>query len=246
MAKGPQGLHPVAPSLAVPGKIAGRVLDDARRSEIRLVELPKGVLDVDAITGMGEMLLDPFKLCLFGASACTTSLVGYAQPVRQASTVLPSADITFNQNWLDAANNGAGVKYEKPDSVSFNTCMDGNTAEPDDNRRNDKYYAYALAVHESGHALGLSDWTLTGTAASVVIPAFNKIVGIINAIDSLPFIDLPDIQPITDISKELVYQTSHPRTPGSVMNYDRKTGVLNLSEPDCSPYPLDVMAIYAL
>ena len=128
MAKGPQGLHPVAPSLAVPGKIAGRVLDDARRSEIRLVELPKGVLDVDAITGMGEMLLDPFKLCLFGASACTTSLVGYAQPVRQASTVLPSADITFNQNWLDAANNGAGVKYEKPDSVSFNTCMDGNTA----------------------------------------------------------------------------------------------------------------------
>ena len=90
--------------------------------------------------------------------------------------------------------------------------MDGSTAEPDDNSSSDKYYLYALAVHESGHALGLSDWTLSGTAASVVIPAFNKIADIINAIDSLPFIDLPDIQPITDISKELVYQASHPRS----------------------------------
>ena len=87
---------------------------------------------------------------------------------------------------------------------------------------------------------------MSGTAASVILPAFNKIVDIINAIDSLPFIDLPDIQPIPDISKELVYQASYPRTPDSVMNYDSKTGVLDLSEPDCSPYPLDVMAIYAL
>lgn len=35
----------------------------------------------------------------------------------------------------------------------------------------------------------------------------------------------------------------HPIIPDSVMNYDSFTGV---TEPDCSPHPLDILAIYAL
>ena len=36
---------------------------------------------------------------------------------------------------------------------------------------------------------------------------------------------------------------AHPNQIDSVMNYDTETGV---GEPDCSPHPLDIMAIYAL
>ena len=36
---------------------------------------------------------------------------------------------------------------------------------------------------------------------------------------------------------------AHPGITDSVMSYDRLTGV---SEPDCAPYPLDILAIRAL
>ena len=36
---------------------------------------------------------------------------------------------------------------------------------------------------------------------------------------------------------------AHPGSADSVMSYDHVTGV---SEPDCSPYPLDILAIRAL
>ena len=58
-------------------------------------------------------------------------------------------------------------------------------------------------VHESGHALGLSDFAIR--------------------------FDL--------------YPVSHPTVPDAVMSYDSKTRV---DEPDCSPYPLDLMAIHTL
>ena len=40
------------------------------------------------------------------------------------------------------------------------------------------------------------------------------------------------------------YVISHPTIHDSVLNYDSL--VFNPGEPDCSPYPFDVMAIYAL
>ena len=39
-----------------------------------------------------------------------------------------------------------------------------------------------------------------------------------------------------------IYEASHPTVADSVMNYNSETGV---SEPDCSPHPFDVLAIYA-
>lgn len=38
----------------------------------------------------------------------------------------------------------------------------------------------------------------------------------------------------------------HPSVYDAVMNYDWLVGGPLFEEPDCSPYPLDIMAIYAL
>ena len=191
-----------------------------------------------------QTFYERIKLCVLDAPACTTSLVGYARFNRQASTVLPSADITFNGNKLES------VDPNKPglNGVQFNTCMEGTKSRPLDSSKRDTFYAYQLTVHESGHALGLSDWTLGGTAGSFTVSAFNSIVDIINLMDRVLFLaDLPDIPKLPEaaaaLAADAIYRASHPSTPDSVMNYDGRAGV---NEPDCSPHPLDIMAIYAL
>ena len=134
-----------------------------------------------------------------------------------------------------------------PTSVRFNTCFEGDRPRSMDSEYRDPYYAYALTVHEGGHALGLSDWSLGAVAEDVARGALNSIVDTINFIARLVGQDVVIIPKIPDGVGELttgaVYRASHPSTIDSVMNYDRMTGV---NEPDCSPYPLDVMAIDAL
>ena len=39
------------------------------------------------------------------------------------------------------------------------------------------------------------------------------------------------------------YVMPHPTIPDAVMNYDRET---KANEPDCSPHPFDIMALYGL
>ena len=187
------------------------------------------------------MLLDPFKLCLLDATACTTSVTGYFQGTRQASNVLPSADMSFNQDKLDAARKKQGVHAKKPDSVSFNTCFEGNTPKRDDGSSDDDYYAYALALHEAGHALGLSDWTATWTGASLAVSLFNSVVDVLGKLNRVP--EELKLEGVKAYTEEEIYKASHPSTPDSLINYDWRAGV---NEPDCSPYPLDVMAFYAL
>ena len=81
---------------------------------------------------------------------------------------------------------------------------------------------YRVALHEAGHALGLSN---------------------------------VDLWPPSEL-EEQAYENAHPTIPDAVMNYDqhnsgfkiRYPGARNntFSEPDCSPHPFDVMAVYAL
>ena len=217
--------------------LLGQPWEDDLRSEIRMVTLPALGVDVRRLSTMDEMLLDPFKLCVVDAYACSTSLSGYGRLVRQSGTTIPSADITFNANKLE----GASPTLPDPDGVRFNACVQGGKPKQTDNRPMNIFFPYALVVHESGHALGLSDWTLSGTQASVTIPAFNTIVGLIN---TLVVGDLPTIpESLADLAETAIYEASHPTTPDSVLNYDWQAGV---DEPDCSPHPLDIMAIYAL
>ena len=44
-----------------------------------------------------------------------------------------------------------------PGNVKFNTCLDGGVPDLEDNSGGHLFFAYATAVHEAGHALGLSN-----------------------------------------------------------------------------------------
>ncbi len=129
-------------------------------------------------------------------------------------------DVSFNIHRLNenppAPLNVPGRDAQiDPGEVVFNTCIMNGTPDPEDRAKNHSFFAYYLAVHEAGHALGLSN---------VNFPNFAE-------------------QPI-DIA--------HPTIPDSVLNYDHQ--LLNyyppvgaaFEEPDCSPHPFDIAAIYAL
>ena len=76
--------------------------------------------------------------------------------------------------------------------------------------------AYIIALHEAGHALGTSGHS------------YPDVLG------SIDFLGGDD-----------QYLRAHPSIPDSVMNYDHMI-VDVTDEPDCSPHPFDVLAIYAL
>ena len=75
---------------------------------------------------------------------------------------------------------------------------------------------YATIIHEAGHMLGLSE---------------------------------PDPTLIRGRGPGEVYRGSHPTIAETVMNYDEQVpGQITdtINEPDCSPHPMDIMAVYAL
>ena len=61
-----------------------RSQSDSQRTteEVRYEMLGLGIAKLSSV---GEMLLDPFKLCLLDAPACTTSVTGYFQGTQRWS-----------------------------------------------------------------------------------------------------------------------------------------------------------------
>ena len=135
--------------------------EDARTSEVRMLNVPaKHLLTVS----FPEMKSDMFKRCLYGAAACATSRNDYSNSNRQAGNELSGVDVTFSQrSFEDSPGNvdlsdGKKPKYPRvPDKVSLNTCFLGSSRIDYDTYPNRGTYAYATALHEAGHALGLSD-----------------------------------------------------------------------------------------
>ena len=88
---------------------------------------------------------------------------------------------------------------------------------PEDNGGD--FFAYAIAVHEAGHALGLSKFDYSNFVTTLGNPS---------------------------------YDVAHSTIPDSVLNYDKYVHdyfpeVSDIfTEPDCSPHPFDLLAIYAL
>ena len=120
-----------------------------------------------------------------------------------ASTPLPGVDITFKRSKFDPAITN---RPQMPSRVKYNTCFDGTDPHSDDSG----FFAYSLAVHETGHALGLSRFA---------------------------FFEL--------FTERDSYEMAHPTTPDAAMNFDSQVDEIDI-EPDCSPHPFDIMAIYAL
>ena len=124
------------------------VMEDDQKSEIRMFD-DTGIGGL--ITSFPEMLVDPFKKCLFAAPACVTSISGYSNPARSARITLTSADVSFKKSAFE--DRGSTSPLNKPVTTKFNSCNEGST---DDF----SYFAYMTALHEAGHALGISGYGL--------------------------------------------------------------------------------------
>ena len=110
--------------------------------------------------------------------------------------------------------------------TNFTTCLpdvDPFSDDPDDG-----YFAYAIALHEAGHALGLSSFSYKELVLSQDQPY------------EVAHATIPDTVMNYDDESEFLYDASleNPATP-------QLEGVLRY-EPDCYPYPLDVKAMYAI
>ena len=214
------------------------MMADDQYNEVRMFDLP----NESDIYSFPEFKSDVFKLCITKADACVTSFTGYsALDPSDIQRRLDIAERLENPSLVDRARllkdildasrgdlepsetiQSVDVSFKKdsfvedeldsPVATPFNTC----TAKI----MGDGHAAYELALHEAGHALGISGFDYLNFAANL---------------------------------GNVSYHVAHPTIPDSVMNYDDEIGQLRErykpdqpDEPDCSPHPFDVMAIYAL
>ena len=239
--------------------ISDFIKNDDEQNEVRMFNLDESSPGGGSIYEFNEFKSDVFKICVSKRPACVTSFIGYSgigyidkdrrriadvvqayndgvfSPVgswiaiklmqaevvailqsnlgalvheRKANNVLQGVDVSFKQSAFS-------IVPIIPEEVSFNACVMNGIPDAHDDSRWNNFYTYATAVHEAGHALGLSN------------------------INFFPVFYQPD-------------SAAHPTIPDAVMNYDSdaKSGFspwpADHSEPDCSPHPFDVMAIYAL
>lgn len=220
------------------------ILDDDGLNEVRMVDTEADA-ERQSTYSFSEFTSDAFRFCIVQSPACVTPFTGYSgigsdnnrqaitdlvqeyndgeisgsemiDRIRDsigpsnpganpgASNVLRDVDVSFRQNAFNS------TKIDKPTETRFNTCIEGGVPQSADNTASlEGYFAYATALHEAGHALGLSN-----------------------------------IAP--DLVSTQSYRAAHPTIADAVMNHDGEVGETSFSEPDCSPYPFDLMAIYAL
>ena len=103
------------------------------------------------------MQADTFKKCVRKAYACVTSHHAFKIPIR-ATNDLKASDIAFNRAVIKQELDDMYETPLIPDRVTFNACVDTGGPMLNDSE-NKKYFLYAVAVHEGGHALGLVDWS---------------------------------------------------------------------------------------
>ena len=164
-------------------------------------------------------LIDDLRFfCLIpGTTACAISPVyGISS---QGSTPIHA--------WYRGPINGVDVMFnpfafgsdniETPASIRFNTCFPIKSNQPN------AYKAYHTALHESGHAIGLSGLS------------FSDIVKIWSLDDNLYHRAHPEIPDSVMNYPSQILVTNTPNTPPT-----------KVYEPDCFPHPFDVMATYAL
>ena len=189
-----------------------------------------------------KVTLNEVFLCIFSAPACVISS-DYYNTERSANLKLDrsrftlkmqpgSVDMLINREKLGRTSRpnfdprnvpGINQVYDD-DDIPFNTCLNRDGSRVSNLNTDDAgtFFPYKTVVHEVGHTLGLSGYQL------------RKV-----------------IEDLTTSQQEASYVMSHPTIPDSTMNYDSRvrrnhvSGIVRF-EPDCSPHPFDLMALYAL
>ena len=251
------------------GPLANFIISDDEKNEIRMLDLATqpGSTNAEKLLAFPEAKSDALKVCITMAPACVTSWSGYTGlPTQDQNTrariselLQKAIDDTINYTeyvelygWIVKARGneasagtqlgGVDITFRAssfttepkiPSKTEFNTCLPDNDI--DDMDPDDGYFAYSTMVHEGGHALGMSgiDYSIFKTPFE---EAGRKVLGI-------------------KTDRKTAYETAHPTIPDSILNYDpyMDQGVRNPifqadtdGEPDCSPHPLDILAIYAI
>lgn len=185
----------------------------------------------------------------------------------EAGNVLQGVDVTFKEGVFTSGPNIPSSSKSPPDpdsgKVRFNTCLSGGVPNRNDNRSSDPFFAYATAVHEAGHALGLSNFSyydlLTEGFWDALLGTLESLKSL-RLINLLPFLSelltaIEGLLEVIGLGRDQSYQpweVAHPTIPDAVMNYDHEVHKYHphenasFSEPDCSPSPFDLMAIYSL
>ena len=170
--------------------------------------------------------------CVYQAPACAISPVYFGN--QEASKTLTndkdSVDILINQRHDDIAwqnphstpriprevNIPGNDENHSGGDVKFNKCVATSNNKTD-------FYLYETMVHESGHALGLSGFSLL----SVILGERERYVGSHSTI--------PDSVMNYDYESIFLYDPSRPENERWIRR-----------EPDCSPHPFDIMVIHSL
>ena len=143
-------------------------------------------------------------------------ILQFPEPADSLEEVSGSADVLIIQNQVK----GDAIDIPSGDMTDDEGYDDNdvvfNTCIPTNGSKD--YGLYALMVHEAGHLLGMSG-----------------------------------LRPSALLSERGRYEMAHPTIPDSVLNYDDEipenvddAGKVIRPEPDCSPYPLDILALNAL
>ncbi len=192
-------------------------------------------------------ILDPRGYCVFETPSACTITYGYligdsgGNPLQDNSFIqIDGVDILFKKTAFNA-------KIIIPDRVEFNTCLQNTQNDNETHIIKDGLFVYQTALHEAGHALGSSGNAYIELWDDVLMLAYKPLrllPGFLHLIPLYPFNLLPIAQIDIDHSKN-EYHRAHPSIPDTVMNYDSRISD-NHIEPDCSPHPLDVLAMTAL
>jgi len=149
-------------------------------------------------------------------------------PTQSAKTELSNA--AGSKNAVDILFRGSkfsmGGTFVRPTDTYFNQC--------DGARDTNVHHSYTTALHEAGHALGLS-------GRLIVAPndLYDDIAWAVFTRNEQRLAEL-----FNDIGKNSLYEGGHPSVPMAVMNYDHVPGASG--EPDCYPHAFDVMAVWAV
>ena len=194
----------------IPIKLISIMLN-AMGSEVYMVDTSRYGIIPSLIS---QFLDNPLSVCVFFAEACVVSQIGYTNPIDNQQAWVPlvsdvvGVDVLINSEMVSEDTRSPDIPGDNTtvsdDDIVFNTCLASAGA------NNKNFQNYKLMVHEAGHALGMSGYSI---------------------------INIKDI--IT--GGDLTYERAHPnKDPAlvTVMDYNW--------DKDCSPHPLDIMAIYAL